>query len=184
MKTVKIPKVFNELFGKEITVLELWLTIFTSIAITIVIFMIATEEVKDLPFWRQILLVILTLDITGGIIANLSFSTNAFYKTNSKARLVFLMIHIQPIIVAFLFANFYIAGIAVTVYTIIAGLIVNALLKNPAQRAMGATLMILGITFLLMFSDQLPFILTALFSFYMFKVIYCFAVDHYYIRED
>lgn len=77
-------------------------------------------------------------------------------------------------VLAFLLNSAYTLSIVFTVYTM-----VNALINLPAQRIMGATFMLLGITTFLLIPNEVPVLLMALFTMHMFKVIYAFSVDHY-----
>ncbi|MFD2925281.1 hypothetical protein [Halobacillus naozhouensis] len=182
MKTVKVPVFFHELFGKRIALLDLWLTILFCIGMTVLLLTLTYSDWQDLAIWRVVILIVFIVDITGGVIANFSFSTNFHYKTNARGRLVFIAIHVQPIIFAWLFGGYYGASLIVWGYTIISALIVNALIQYPGQRMIGVFLAVSGVSLLLLFAD-IPQMLMAIFSLYMFKVIFGFAVDHDLNRE-
>ncbi|GAB2550729.1 hypothetical protein [Gracilibacillus alcaliphilus] len=177
MKTVKVPAYFHELFGKRIALLDLWFTLLFCIGMTALLLTLTYFEWQQLAVWQMVILIVLIVDITGGVIANFSFSTNLYYKTNAKRRLVFIAIHVQPIIFAWLFDDYYGISLIVWGYTIVSALIVNALIQYPGQRMIGVFLAVSGVSLLLLFTD-IPQILLAIFSFYIFKVIFSFAVDH------
>ena len=178
MKTVKIPKYLQELFGEEITRTELFLILFSSITVSTLLLLFTFDEWGKLAQWRQILLVLLTLDITGGVVANFSVSTNNYYKTRPKARLKFILFHVQPLLLAFLLSSNYVTSVAVLVYTLMAAIGINYLYRNPTQKVIAATLIFIGITVLLLFVIASVLIL-ALFAMHIFKVAFAFAVDHY-----
>jgi hypothetical protein len=182
MKTVKVPAFFQELFGKRIALLELWFTLLYCIGMTVLLLTLTYSEWQNLAIWQVVILIVFIVDITGGVIANFSFSTNLHYKTNAKGRLVFIAIHVQPFIFAWLFGGYYGVSLIVWGYTIVSALIVNALIQYPGQRTIGVFLAISGVSLLLLFSD-IPRLLLAVFSLYMFKVIFGFAVDHDARRE-
>lgn len=180
MKVVKIPKYLQELLGEEISRLELLLTLFSSIAVSGLLLFLTFDEWGTLTLWRQILLVLLTVDITGGVVANFSASTNDYYKTRPKARLKFILFHIQPLLLAFLLGSNYAVSMAVLIYTLVAALLVNYLYTNVKQKVIAATLVFVGITALLLLAKA-PVVLMALFAMHIFKVVFGFAVDHYQI---
>lgn len=182
MKTIKIPKALREFFGVEVTLFELTLILITTVVLSALLLVTTFNEWHHLSLWRIIFLALITIDEAGGVISNFSFSTNLYYKTRSKARIKFILIHIQPLIMAFLLRDAYLLSIAVIVYTTISALVINALYKYPAQRMVGVTFMVLGVATLLLTADDKPVLLLALFSIHMFKVIYAFSVDHYQKR--
>lgn len=179
MKTVRIPKYLQELFGQEISLVELGITLLGMFVLSSLLLITTLEVWTQLPLWRQILVILIILDITGGIFANLSYSTNQYYRKDSKARRFFILIHVQPMILTFLLNTAYEISIIVTLYTMLAAFIVNALISHPAQRMVGAAFAVIGISFLLLTAQETPTLLLALFVMHMGKVIYCFAVDHY-----
>jgi hypothetical protein len=185
MSSLKVPPFFHELFGKRITRLELWLTLLFTVGMTIFLLTSTYHEWQMLAFWKIILLVTLTIDVTGGVIANFSHSTNSYYHNSSKKRLVFIAIHVQPIIFAWLYGNHYSISLFVWVYTVVAAWIVQALIIHPCQRVIGAFLTVSGVSlFLLLATEVLPIFLLTIFAFYMVKVIFSFSVDHYAKRAE
>ena len=186
-KAIRIPKMLQELFGFEITKTELLLILLSCLVLSALLLAAAYDEWRSLELWRQVLLIVLTLDICGGVIANFSHSTNSYYAGNAKARLVFILLHVQPLLIAFLLDGSFMLSLAVTVYTMAAGLIANSLAGHRLQRMAGALLMVLGLTvFLVTLSyatSGAPLLLKALLSFHLFKVVYAFAVDHYAERN-
>jgi hypothetical protein len=116
-------------------------------------------------------------------VGNLSYSTNEYYRRNAKARVTFILYHVHPLALAFLLGSSYPVAIGVTLYTVVTALITNALVGYPAQRIIGASFMLAGVTVFLLTIQGVPAILLALFSLYMFKVIYGFAVDQYQERN-
>lgn len=178
MKNIKVPAIFQELFGKTITLLELWLTLIFSLVMTIIILVVTYSEWQSLAIWQALILIVLTIDITGGAMANFSSSTNLFYKESAKARLIFIIIHIQPVLIAWLFGAHYVMCLAVWAYTIVSAFIVNALIAHPCQRIIGAGLTVFGIGLTLLLTMDQPTIILVILIIYMFKVIYGFSVDH------
>ncbi|MBK8989995.1 MAG: hypothetical protein IPM39_28700 [Chloroflexi bacterium] len=178
MKTVKIPSTLHEVFGKESTLVEMLLIMFFSVGATCVVFASTKVEWEALAAWRIIVILVLAFDIFAGFIANLTFSTNAFYQASNKARMAFFAIHIQPLIFVFLTDSSRSLGIGLWIYTILAALLVNKLKGYPAQRVIAGALVGLGLIGLVLFSDRITVWLLLVLAFYQLKVIYSFAVDH------
>ncbi|MDR6224411.1 hypothetical protein [Desmospora profundinema] len=183
MKTVNVPPFFHEVWGKRTTKLELGITIIFSVTMTVVLFAFTYSEWRELELWKIVILASLALDITGGVIANLTFGTNHYYKHRPTARYIFLFIHVQPVIFALILWNYFAACIAVWGYTILSALFVNRFINHPAQRVIAAVFLTSGIGGLFLLFYPIPKFLFILLLFYVVKVIYSFAVDHYAERE-
>ncbi|WP_010268934.1 hypothetical protein [Paenibacillus senegalensis] len=185
MKMIAVPKLLHELFGKKTTGFELWHVLFFAFGMSAVLLGFTFEEWSHLQLWRVVLLALLLVDICGGVIANLTWSTNDYYRNQPTARLIFIVVHIQPILFAALLADYFPICLAVWSYTVLASLIVHSLAGHPAQRAIGASLALLGAAGLVLSSGKaLPALLLLTLLFYMLKVIYSFGVDHYASRTN
>ncbi|MBP6208244.1 MAG: hypothetical protein KA473_02330 [Anaerolineales bacterium] len=183
MRTVQLPKSLHELFGKESTLAELAMTFAFSIAGTAALFASARAEWSSLPVWKTALLCLLTLDVLAGFLANLTLSTNNYYRDNPTLRLVFIAVHVQPIFFSLLIGGHFIISLALWIYTVIAAFIVNAAQKHPAQKVLAAGCVTLGLVGLLLNSNGLPLLLLIPLVFYHLKVVYSFSVDQYAPRE-
>jgi hypothetical protein len=183
MKTIKIPASLHDVFGEEITVAELVMILTVSTGTTIVLFTFTRSEWSLLPPWKTALLFLLIFDIMAGFIANLTFSTNKFYKDRPKNRLVFIILHIQPLIFSFLMDGYFFVCLAIWLCTLVSALIVNQLLTYPAQKTLAGSLVAVGLLGLMLNAPSLPLLLVVSLAFYQLKVIYSFAVDQYAPRE-
>ena len=183
MKTIKIPIFLYEVLGKESTLAELLMIFLTSTLGTFGLFYFTSTEWNQLPLWKTILLFLLIFDIFAGFIANLTLSTNNYYKENQKLRLVFIAIHIQPLIFSFLLNDYFYICLIVWIYTLITVLSISALQKYPAQRVLAGCFVMIGLISLLLYSNPLPNLLLVSLTFFHLKVTYSFAVDHYAPRE-
>lgn len=179
MEKINIPRPFQELFGKKTTKVELTLTLVFALLMSAMLMAVTYTEWSQLELWRQILIGLLTVDIAGGVIANFSYGTNVYYRADKKARLLFIAVHVQPVLLALLLGSSFGIAVTVTLYTMAAALAVNYLSGHPAQRIVGAVLMVAGVTVFALGVQNVPELLMVLFSFHIFKVVYAFAVDHY-----
>jgi hypothetical protein len=183
MKTIKIPQFLHEVLGKESTPAELVMIFVSGILGTLGLFYFTNTEWNGLALWKTILLFLLVLDVLAGFIANLTFSTNQHYKENPKLRLVFIAIHIQPLIFSFLLNDYFYICLIVWIYTLITALSINALQKHPAQRVLAGCFVMIGLIGLLLYTNPIPNLLLIALAFFHLKVTYSFAVDHYAVRE-
>ncbi|MDA7027979.1 hypothetical protein PJ311_15505 [Bacillus sp. CLL-7-23] len=177
MKTLKVPAILHEFFGKKIFLLDLCLTLLFGIGMSALILIVTHSQWLGLDVWKRVLLAILAFDITGGVLANFTSSTNQHYQQNARARLIFISIHLQPVALGILFFPYIWVCFSVWGYTITAALLINHLVKHPGQRTIAAFLATSGICILLL-SHLLPTLLSCLLCLYMFKVVFAFAVDH------
>lgn len=183
MKSIQMPKVLHKIFGKESTVIELTLTLVYAILSTILLLTQTYSEWQSLEIFQIVVILIMAFDINGGIIANFTFSTSNQYKGNARDRLIFIAIHVQPLIMAFILGEYYLPCAVTWGYTVISAFIVNKCAKHPAQRTIGAVFMAFGILGLILFFYALPKFLLGILIMYLIKVSFGFAVDHYAPRE-
>lgn len=183
MKTIKVPSFLHEVLGRETSLAELLLTIIPSILSTLALFYFTNPEWNQLSLWKQLILFLLIFDVFAGFIANLTLSTNNYYKENPKIRLIFIAIHIQPLIFAFLLNAYFYVCLLIWGYTFVTALIVNALQKFPAQKVVASCFVMIGLIGLFLVSHQLPILLLTSLVFFHIKVTYSFAVDHYLTRD-
>ena len=180
MRTFKVPKFFREILGKETTLMEVMIIIIFTLLASSSVLIITANEWQVLKIYQIIVLVILVLDIYGGVIANFTYSTNEYYSNGSnKRRLIFLAIHIQPIILTLVLGEFLMASLTVWSITIVGALIVNSYKGRNIQQVIGGLIMVINLLIVILFLSYLPKYLLILYMFYVIKVCFSFAVDHY-----
>lgn len=179
MKTVMIPKFFHELFGEKQNIIEFLLIIAFTIISAVAVGIITLTEWKQYDWYQLIVLGLLYLDIAGGVLANLTFSTNQHYQDRPKARLVFIAVHVQPLIIGFVLEAGFWLCVIVWAYTIVSALIVNALNELPIQRTVGGLLMAIGLMGLYLLGQETPLLILTILLLFIIKVIFSFAVNHY-----
>lgn len=184
MKSVTIPKFFHEVLGTRSTVWELVIIGIFSLVTSTLLLTSTYFEWKSLEVYRVLVIVLLTLDISGGVIANFTLSTNNYYAKRPKARLVFIALHVQPLILAIVAGNYFLPCIFVWCYTVISSLIINSMVKHPLQKFVGGFFTMSGLFALLLFFNSVPKFLFILLVFYLIKVVFSFSVDHYAVREE
>jgi hypothetical protein len=89
----------------------------------------------NLTLLQQIILFLIALDILGGVVANVTRSTNVWYRQQSRrVGLIFIVLHIiQPVVlIALLDSGNWTYAIGIYVYMLISTLLVERL--NPEQQ--------------------------------------------------
>jgi hypothetical protein len=88
MKTmIQIPKFLHELFGTQQNRSELILIILFTITSTLLVAWFTSPYWQTLTWVQSLVLWLLFLDISGGVVANLSEGTNNYYNDRLKSRL-------------------------------------------------------------------------------------------------
>lgn len=172
---LKVHKSLQELLGHETTKLDLFLILLGSIALTVTTQII--DSGNDLPFIKKVTLALITLDIGGGIIANFTEGTNNYYTKNIKKRYLFIATHIlQPLILNWIFLNNSFSILTITFFTLISAFIVTSIKQINTQKAVAATLTLIGLIlgFSLCFSTTTLHLVLLIYS---IKIILAFSVN-------
>lgn len=178
MKKIKVPKFFHELFGKEQYAFEVTLVTLFTIVSTGVVGYLTRNDWSEYNVFQIIVLLVLFVDIAGGVIANLTMGTDQHYHDHSKGRLIFIAIHIQPIILALVLSSNLLFAIGLWAYTMISVLIVNKLHGHVYQRSIAGTFLTTGLIGLYLLGSGLSQVVFIIYLMYLIKVIYSFAVHH------
>lgn len=172
---IKIPKFFHEIFGETQSNWEL-LMIFDFVFFSGLLLAFFTKnQWGALSPLGLFFLVLLFLDISGGVIANLTAGTNAYYQSRPKARLVFIGIHVQPLLLAWVMGGGFKIAVILWLYTVCMAFLANALRNLPFHRGICGYLTAIG---LLIAAFEPNVLLRILYLFYVIKVLYNFSVDH------
>ena len=178
MKKINIPKFFHELFGTEQYKFEVVLVFFFTIVSTFTVGYVTKDYWMDYNFLQVLVLLFLFIDIAGGVIANLSKGTDLHYHNHKKGRMIFIAIHVQPLILSLVMASDMKIAIGVWAYTMVSVLIVNYLHKSEVQRTVAGTLLTTGLIGLYLLGSTLPKAIFIIYMMYLVKVIFSFGVYH------
>jgi len=176
--TIQIPKFLHELFGTQQNRCELVLILLFTITSTLGVAWFSASYWQTLTWYQNLVLWLLFLDISGGVVANLSEGTNNYYNARPKARWLFIAIHIQPLILAFVLESPIYVALAVWLYTLISASIINHLRAMVYHRLLAGALLATAIIIYVLSGVTLPMPITLIYTLYMMKVIYSFSVDH------
>jgi len=176
---LKIPKFFHEILGEVQTVKSILIIgtfiIFSSLTIGI----LGYNDYKDLSLLKQIITWLLLIDISGGVVANLSKGTDIYYEEHPQKRWLFILIHIQPLILSWSMEFSISIGLIVCLYTILSAFLLNYLRYNENQKMLAGSLTGFGFLLSTYLSQNIPLFASVLFIFYTFKVLYSFSVYHH-----
>ncbi len=174
LKKITVPKLLIELHGNR-TSLYTFISVYVTAIIT-ALFLTYMIKDNELSYWKYALFFITTIDIAGGVVANLSSSTNQYYQRNEKKRIPFILIHIlQPTILYVIFPQYFNYFLFIASFTVILTLIVNAISNREIQQNTASAFLVIGIILTTMFTEINPYIL-ALGIMFMIKLILGFAV--------
>jgi len=173
-KVVRIPRFLHDIHGREATILGLWAT-YVAGSVFGVLGAIAAYQ-AGIELWKAIIVGILFFDVGGGVVANLTSSTNRYYQESAVRRLVFLGLHIiQPILIAVLLGGYWEYALFLAAYTAICGLMLNSLRGPENQQVVAGLLCVAGIACLTLFSVS-PAIIYAFGALFMVKILIGFSV--------
>lgn len=183
-KTIKIPQFLNDVLGEKQSTIELGLIFLFTIFAGILTMYFYGDELNGLALWRKIGALLLVLDIYAGCIANFTRGTSSFYAKRKNNRLVFIIIHIHLLVLSFLISSTVTTSVVVTwIYTVACTLFINFNINHPAQKTMAATFTFLGLILLsvLTWNSRIIYLSSL---FFLIKVTYSFAVDHYFDNSN
>ncbi|WP_421976366.1 hypothetical protein [Roseivirga seohaensis] len=173
-RKVNMPSYLHELHGTRASVFDLLLTYTVAFITTIVVLFQAWE--LNLSVFKLIILGILVLDLSGGVVSNFTEGTNEYYAEKPKMRYVFIGLHVlQPILLTWLFPDDVFGIAVISIYTLIAMIIVNSVGGYLKQRVLGAFLMVIGLSVSFLVSAIQPMVHLMLILF-VIKLILAFAV--------
>lgn len=138
-------KILAFLHGEEPKLLNVVLTYATAAFAAIVVILRPSARPSLFLWWETALAALVAADLAGGVVANFTASTNEFYKSRPKLRLIFLAGHIvYPLIFLVIMNAPPETWIAIPAFTIVAAFIVNGVPERH-QPATAAALFAVGI---------------------------------------
>jgi len=178
MRLLKVPKFFHDILGEETQPLALALVITTTALLMGYLLCRECQVFAAAGLVRGGLAFILLADIIAGTIANFTSGTNDYYVRRSVNRWVFIAVHVQPVIIAWLLGFDLLSALALWGYVILAASVVNLLMGKAHQRLVAAALMSFGVFFALVLYGGEPLMMQVMSVFYVIKVVFSFGVNH------
>jgi len=177
-----IPRFLHEIHGERSNWFDLALTYLMALATTLAV--LTLSDGFNVAGWERWILIALTLDLAGGIIANFSYGTNHYYAQSNKRRLWFISLHfLQPLFMSILFPEFRMTIAIVSGYVIAASLVVNSINNTARQATLGALLAVSGIVALQVFLPETNAVLELLLSMFLLKLPLAFAVRWHHTNQ-
>jgi len=175
---IKMPKFFHDILGEESHVISLILI--AGVTAVIMGWLAFTEGDVFIQNGRikGAIGFLLLMDIIAGTVANFTKGTNDYYAARPTNRWVFIAVHIQPILIAWLLGFPLQSAALIWGFTILSVSLVNVLKGTLHQRVVAGTLMSLGIFLSLILHKDGSMVMLLMSIFFVIKVIYSFGVDH------
>jgi hypothetical protein len=170
-RIIRIPKLLQDLHGKEASIFSIVLVYFTGIIFGVFFFFLSKDFHSVFHRW---LLAVIACDMGGGVVANMSQSTSDYYAKRPKTRWIFIFLHIiHPLLLWIVFPEtngILIIGGTTIIFTSI----VNIITKETTQRIIAGSLIVINLMLLILCKIEImPLILLTVFS---LKLIVGFAV--------
>lgn len=165
--------------GENPNKIDLILTYTTGTLLAVLLLITAHFQNLNWSVWQSTIVFIVTADLAGGVISNLTKSTDTFYQKNNSLSTIFLIVHfIQPLLLI-IFFNFslYIFWF-IYLYMFFSSLIIRFLIPNAYQKQVAGGLVVIGFVLFSVFFS-LPQIFLWFPFVYFFKLIFAFSVNHF-----
>lgn len=176
MDAIAIPRFLHDLFGERQSPAGLAATLAIGLAVPIALIAFDSALFAVAP-WRAVLAFLLLVDIAGGSVGNFTAGTNTYYAARPGLRWVFLALHVQILVLAWLLAAPLWPAVAVWAVAVGSASAVNAMAGRDGQRLLGAVLLAGGLVVVSLLPGLAP-ALRAISSLFVVKLVYGFAVDH------
>ena len=172
-KPISIPAALTILHGEKSTLPDVVVTHAVAYLMAAVIGWLGWQD--GLSGWQVALLVVLSADIAGGVVANITTGTDRYYGARPRLRKVFLGIHvIQPLVLWWLFPESYLVILATMAVTLCSSLAVDLFASPPLDRTWGAAGFVAGCAVVIGLQSPSA-ALTLLLLMYVAKLTFSFA---------
>ena len=175
MKIVAVPKVLQELHGETANLINIVLVY----VIGIISAVLSLFELfpKNIESWKLILTFILFIDITGGVISNMTFATNEYYHKRPKLKKYFIVAHvIQPLLFSIMYFEYWSYMLFIYLFTMIACFTLFKIKSSDIQRTISSSFLIIGIVVTSYFFKFNLLSIMVIGVLYMLKLILGFSV--------
>ena len=174
-RKVNIPKFLQELHGKQTRRIDLLLTYFSAILCTALVWWMVRD--LSISLFKMVILCFLTFDISGGVIANFTDGTQAYFSGLKGLRYKFIALHLlQPAFLMWLFPNDIIYISIISVFTLVAITILNGIKNGTDQRIWASFFALFGIALSFVFNEIEP-VVHFLMVLYIVKLVIAFSIQ-------
>lgn len=176
---------YRFLFGDAPTARDLVIILLAATGAAALLAWFYVHSAAEVSLLALAVIVLITLDLAGGMVANATRSTNDWYRRQPMAlNYVFLAVNaLQPLLMGlFLGLPWSMAGLLAG-YQFIAGCLLVSLRAHPVQTPLAAALLAIGLILFLGVS-ALPPVLTILGVIYLTKLVFLFPVNLYPVQSS
>lgn len=180
-KTILIPKFLQEIHGEKASLTDLALTYIGGLVSLMVVLVIYSQSGLSIEWWKLTLLLLISMDIGAGAIANFTYGTNLYYsgEEKRKTRIYFILAHfIHPAVYLYALDSFSLTSILVVLYIIGSTFFINHINSVEKQRIVAALLLLLGMSILIIAQINNPLLLW-FFPLFMIKLLLAFGIRRY-----
>ena len=178
MKTLKVPKMLHDVLGEETTLLNILLIALLTVFIMAALLLRSSETFAEAGLIKGGIAFLLIADIIAGAIANFTKGTNDFYAQRPLNRWIFIAIHVQPLLLAWLLKSSLMEAFVIWITVIVSASITNLLSGRSFQRVVGAFFMGIGVFLVLALTQNDDIVLLTANLFFVIKVVFSFSVNH------
>ena len=178
MKPLKVPKMLHDVFGEETTLLNILLIALLTVFIMAALLLRSSETFAEAGLFKGGIAFLLIADIIAGAIANFTKGTNDFYARRPLNRWIFIAIHVQPLLLAWLLNSSLVEAFVIWTAVIVSAIITNLLSGRTYQRVVGAFFMGIGVFLVLVLTQNDAIVLLTANLFFVIKVVFSFSVNH------
>jgi len=178
MKTLKVPKMLHDVLGEETTLLNILLIALLMVFIMAALLLRSSETFAEAGLFKGGIAFLLIADIIAGAIANFTKGTNDFYAKRPVNRWIFIAIHVQPLLLAWLLKSSLMEAFVIWITVIVSASITNLLSGRSFQRVVGAFFMGIGVFLVLALTQNDDIVLLTANLFFVIKVVFSFSVNH------
>ncbi|MGP4039235.1 hypothetical protein ACTWP4_04900 [Gracilibacillus sp. D59] len=175
---------FKFFFGMEPRQVDLWLINIFSLFMGIVLAFFVPIISEHTSLLQKIIIILLAWDDLGGIMANMTRSTNNYHLSNARVRLVFYSLHIlQPFIIFLSFDLSVSVFLYTWLYPVLASILIVEFIKEDDKKLWSGILWVIGII-TYMYVIQVPIYLMWFGITFFTKLILSYSVNHYPVQRS
>lgn len=146
MNKIKIPKFLQELHGEESNLISLISTYLIGIVVTICFYFFLIDSQIDLPIWKEVLFLLMSFDIGGGVIANFTEGTRQYYRNQLRKHISFILLHIfHGVAFIIIFNDLWLFFTFMTVFSILSCLFLITINEKESKRIVSVFLFTVGV---------------------------------------
>ena len=142
---LRVPTIFRPLHGESTTPGELALVYLTAVAFAFLVLISIQDRLAGLSVLQVTVLVLVSLDLAGGAVANLSQGTRAYWRSrNTSLRLLFLAVHVvHGIAIAFVFPEAAASVVVAYIWMVVAGSVL--ILTRNTSVSLALAMVVIGV---------------------------------------